>query len=349
MARQVTKHRTIQGKRQADQIKVRLHLTPANWRRAARIWLDDLKEKPQTGEREPEMTKGKIKIHLNPEDRKKLAKAAVDITLEEAKKRARKPKINIDRLPAKRKPRKKYNKGPVKYRSKDLDFSKEEIRRRETRKLIRKLAKEKRITTRDMATLIESDDFRKNNLGLVMNHHGGSPYRAVIEAYPKWNLMPWDMKNSPKNLWKSRENRVAAVGFVIRKSHNKKPKNLTREDFINADLETLINKYRVYPLLVDAGYAYSLKEVREHGKSGRFSDEKLYPWQLASAPNSLFKKPVYRRSATKWLVWSMNNTDPKDIMGKDFDEKGLQRLLTHYYKEKKGGYKAAFREAGFKV
>jgi hypothetical protein len=280
----------------------------------------------------------------------KLAKEMVEQIMGKPKEpitRARKPKITLEKPKGKINGRKKSKKGPITYRSKDLDFSMETVRRKETRKLIRKLAKEKGITTREMATQVSFDDFRKNGLGLVMNHHDNSPYKAVSEAYPKWGILPWDMRYGVRHLWKSRENRAAAMNFVLDK-YGLSPNEVMWQHFRAAKLLKLVNKCSLYSLLVDAGYAFSQKEVSMHSRKGIFSDESFYPWQLANAPSKFYQDANNCISATRWLVWKVGK-NPQNIGVKDFQENGLGGLLPYYYMDGKGGYKAALREAGFDV
>jgi len=317
------KHRTIQGKKQDT--------TSFN----ARIELD--------------VRQNRIRIIPDPKEEglfySVLAKQIVNATIGR-RPRARKPRLTLKKPRVKRNGGRTVRRGPNVHYSKDLDFSKEEIRRRETRKLIRKMAKKRRLTVREMAVRIQFNDFRKNGLGLIMNHHDNHPYRAVVEAYPKWNLQPWEMKRSPVNIWKIKENRVAATDYVLRRSR-KKPGNLTRTDFKEAGLGKLTNKFSLYSLLVDAGYAYSPKEIRAQAKSGMFGQEKLYPWQLYKIPNLFWDSASNRKNATRWLVCTQK--DPGVIGTEDFIDRGIGGVLTYHYKNKKGGIREALKEAGFRA
>ncbi len=302
----------------------------------------------------PRRVKYQVKVTIEADSKtetlfyRKLAKEMVEQIMGKPKERPKRkmPQLKIIKPNSKRKPRRNLKPGPVIYTSKDLDFSKEEIRRKETRKLIRRLAKEKGISTREMATHVSFDNFRKNGLGLVMSYHDNSPYKAVSEAYPNWGIMPWDMRYGVRHLWKSRENRAAAMNFVLDK-YGLSPYEVMWQHFRAAGLLKLVNTCSLYSLLVDAGYAFSKKEVSMHSKKGIFSDELLYPWQLANAPIKFYQDANNCISATRWLVWKLGK-NPQDIGVKDFQENGLRGLLP-YYSDGKGGYRAALREAGFDV
>ncbi|MDO8554354.1 MAG: hypothetical protein Q7S22_06090, partial [Candidatus Micrarchaeota archaeon] len=76
-----------------------------------------------------------------------------------------------------------------------------------------------------------------------------------------------------------------------------------------------------YLALIEAGYAYSLDEVKEHGKTGKFKTDKIYPWEITKTPGVYDNKEI-RIAATKWLVLK-SGKQPREVTGYDFDNGSL--------------------------
>jgi len=96
-------------------------------------------------------------------------------------------------------------------------------------------------------------DFSNKGRGSILTVHNSSPYLALKEA----GLVnsPLDMNNTPKNYWKSKENRINAIKELVEKS-GKKPSEMTTKDFGRKG-SMIINKYykgSPYLALKDASY-----------------------------------------------------------------------------------------------
>ena len=131
--------------------------------------------------------------------------------------------------------------------------------------------------------------------------------------------------------WKNREVRVTVIKKLL-EFLDKNPKEITKDDFESNGLSGLLSKrYKNSPYLalVEAGYAYSLEEIKEHAKSG-FKTDKIYPCEMSSAPH-IYEYKESRIAACKWLIWKIKK-DTRDITVDDFYNNGLGGLLGEYYK-----------------
>ncbi len=67
----------------------------------------------------------------------------------------------------------------------------------------------------DFCDKYDANLFINNDLfGLLKNYFDGSPYK-VVEYYFEGKIKPWHLKQGPKNFYKSKENRVSAVKWLI--------------------------------------------------------------------------------------------------------------------------------------
>jgi hypothetical protein len=284
-----------------------------------------------------------------------VAEALVD-RLGGSKKSTPSTQITLKKPPAKKKKRKTdITRGPIKYRSKDVDFSVKENRIKETRALARKVKRAKKVSIRKAATMLEYRTFTKNKLGKLMSKLKNSPYRAVSEAYPKLRIMPWEMSFCPRKFWETKKNRVAAIEWVLKKT-GKDPIELQLQDLQEYHLDRLTQKKRLYELLVEANCAFSMRTALAHAKKTKFSNEKIYPWQKEKT--FAYGRRINRVITTKWLVWKVGQEGrgPEEIEHSDFAENGFGKLLERYKgsyrlnkKDPKWRYKAALHEAGFNV
>lgn len=148
--------------------------------------------------------------------------------------------------------------------------------------------------------------------------------------------------------WEENEKaRADAVRFLVEKVLKKDPRGLTTEDFRSNRLSGLIDVYgcSIYLAVVEAGYAYSIKEALEHAKEGAFRTEKLYPWEMGKAPQGLYDSKENRVAATKWLIAKLQK-DPRELSQEDFNSRLLAGLLSHYYSNSPH---AALTEAGYQI
>ena len=103
---------------------------------------------------------------------------------------------------------------------------------------IRELASSLKKDPRDLAYY----DFLDNQLTGLINHYGGSPYKAVSDAFPELGIWEWEMAATPRNFFDSKEHRVAATKWLVEKL-GKDPRDLNKQDFLNNRLCGLLDHY----------------------------------------------------------------------------------------------------------
>ncbi len=216
-------------------------------------------------------------------------------------------------------------------------YREKEFRIAATKWLIWRLKKEPRGITKD--------DFSNNALGGLICYYKNSPYLALVEAgyaysideileqdgqFATYKIYPWEMDYSPQ-IYNDANIRIAATKCLFWKL-KKDPREITSDDFKNNGLSGLLTRKEYkdspYLVLVEAGYAYSETEIKE--QNGGFRTDKLYPWEMVSAPQGFYKKPENRIAATKWLMWKLKK-EPREITAGDFNNNGL-RGVSNYYK-----------------
>ena len=299
-----------------------------------------------------------ITINLAPRESDRFLKYLAALLADSIMKgeKARKPQTFTLEKPETKTARKRAaHKGPAVYRSKDVDFSLRENRVRETKALIRKKARKMRVSQREAATMLTRSDFRKNGCGMLAHKLKDSPFRAVAEAVPEFGIMPWEMKTVPKSFWKMKQNRKAATLWLLGRE-GKGARDITKQDFLDYGMGKMLapkNGKSIYNVLVEAGKAYSPKEIARFSETGAFIEGKAYPWELVNTPHGYFGSAKNRIPATRWLVHT-SKKDPKDITYEDFEAAGMRRLVESgdYPPNDRHGnsrHKAALREAGFDV
>lgn len=71
------------------------------------------------------------------------------------------------------------------------------------------------IEDNDFVERYDANLFIENDLfGLLKNYFEGSPYK-VLDYYFEGKIKPWHLKQGPKNYFKSKENRINAVKWLI--------------------------------------------------------------------------------------------------------------------------------------
>jgi endonuclease III-like uncharacterized protein len=113
-------------------------------------------------------------------------------------------------------------------------YDKKETRIAAIKWLIEKLKKD----PRDICVT----DFTENGLYGLLEHHSLSPYKAIKEAFPEMDIEPWEMIQTSHGFYKKKENRVAAVKWLVDKL-DKNPRDVVLKDFNENRLWGLINKY----------------------------------------------------------------------------------------------------------
>ena len=176
------------------------------------------------------------------------------------------------------------------------------------------------------------DDFKANRLGgLMVSYFNDSPFEAISQAFPKLEIKPWEMITTSRGFFDSKENRVAAVEWLVEKT-GKDPKSLIVADFVSNRLTGLIEIYGGRPFLA---------------VSETFPELNLRPWEMTNSPIGSFSSVENRVAATKWLV-DLLQIDPRDIRTLDFDEKGLWGLLDHHNGSPYAAISEAFPELDIK-
>ena len=105
----------------------------------------------------------------------------------------------------------------------------------------------------------KSDFLKEGLLGLI--RASGGVTRALKEA--GYELKPWKSAFVPPGTWDSKENRVAAVKWLLAKT-KKGSSKITRQDFFDADLGGLLHKGGgLYRVLTEAGYEIKSRQGAE--------------------------------------------------------------------------------------
>ncbi|MBS3068352.1 hypothetical protein J4450_06610 [Candidatus Micrarchaeota archaeon] len=202
---------------------------------------------------------------------------------------------------------------------------------------------------------ISYHDFNKWGLGgLLVSHYENSPYNAWVEAgyaysieetlehaktqqFKDDKLYPWHMKRAPSGFYENIEGRVAAVKWLVWKTKQEQPerqiKDITQDDFRKNYLGGMTDYYyqgSPYLALTEAGYCYSLVEIKQHAEKMQFGTEKVYPWEMERAPY-IYDEKENRIAAVRWLVWKLKK-EPREITFDDFNNNGLGGLLGEHYK-----------------
>ncbi|MDO8339527.1 MAG: hypothetical protein Q7T16_02620 [Candidatus Burarchaeum sp.] len=165
---------------------------------------------------------------------------------------------------------------------------------------------------------LEFNDFHFNYLsGLISNYYNGSVYAAVSDAFPELNILPWELMQTPRGFYESKENRIAAVKWLVEKL-GKDPRDITVEDFHSNRLGGLL--LRNYN---DSPYA---------AVSEAFPELNIHPWEMLSTPRGFNESKENRIAAVKWLVEKLGK-DPRDITVEDFRSNRLGGLLNAYYRD----------------
>lgn len=133
--------------------------------------------------------------------------------------------------------------------------------------------------------------------------------------------------------WRSKEVRVTVIKKLI-EIFEINPSNLSAQHLKKNGLHTLLHYYKgPYLALVEAGYAYSKEEIMMHSKKTGFKMNKIYPWEITSAPH-IYDNADMRITAIKWGVFKYNQEpnkkEPKNVTKNDFEAIGLRGVAAHY-------------------
>ncbi|MBS3067726.1 hypothetical protein J4450_03420 [Candidatus Micrarchaeota archaeon] len=134
--------------------------------------------------------------------------------------------------------------------------------------------------------------------------------------------------------WEKKEVRIVVIRKLLEIT-SIEPKDSSYDLFNNSGLVRVLKKYHKdshYNALVEAGYAYSEDEIKEHARTMQFGTERIYKWEMKSVGNYFWESIDMRTAATRWVIWKLNKNSREIILG-DFKNNGLGGLLTHHYKD----------------
>ncbi len=149
---------------------------------------------------------------------------------------------------------------------------------------------------------IRKKDFVENGLSVLLKDRS---MKAIIEEAG----YSYVESQKPHGYWNTKENCRKEVRNLV-KNLEKHPNEITKQDFIDNGLSTLLNKYRgsLSRALQDAGF----KEVRRK-----------------RVPFGWWESKENRVNAIKKLFDDLGKT-PEEITRKHFEQRGLSTLLTKY-------------------
>jgi len=177
------------------------------------------------------------------------------------------------------------------------------------------------------------NDFSDNGLVSVIDRYGGSPFKAVSEAYPEEKIKEWEMSVTPNNFLNKPENRIAAVRWLCEKL-GKDPRDLIVDDF---------DANRLGGLIYNQCEGSPFKAVSE-----AFPGLGIKAWEMSMTPMGFFEKKENRVAAVKWLAEKLNK-DPRDLAIDDFRSNRLRGLIDHYQDSPFEAVSEAFPGLGIKA
>lgn len=161
-------------------------------------------------------------------------------------------------------------------------------------------------------------DVTQEDLNLVrgaMPFYNGSPFKAISDAFPELEIMPWEMIVTPMGHFDSRENRVAAVRWLVEKLAVD-PRDITHGQFCQNRLWGLIDHH-----YSSSPYKAVCEACPELG---------IRQWEMSTTPHNFYDKKENRVAAVLWLVEKLGK-EPREMVGRDFEDNRLCGLFTEYY------------------
>jgi len=156
-------------------------------------------------------------------------------------------------------------------------------------------------------------DFEEPGLLRIYTVHGSSVYNAVIEAYPELGIRQWEMKVTPRGFFSKKENRVAAMRWIV-ETKGVLPAEITSEILLNNGMSALLvfHKHVIYSAVNEA-----------------FPEMDINPWQMKIAPQGFFHEKQNRRAVLEWVL-QQQDRDPRDLETSDFHKTEQYWLITYY-------------------
>lgn len=197
---------------------------------------------------------------------------------------------------------------------------------------------------------LETGDFYANGLHNLIDRYGGSPLKAVQEAYPELKAQGWDMGRAPNGFYHSQVNRLKAFEFLLRSLKGKKERTAEELELIkrrDERPESLIAQEWHELRFMDLADPRTIR--KEHftrfGVCGllKHYNERLFDvvsalmpslgikeWEMQCTPKRFFANKEHRVEATRWLVETKLKINPRDVTKEDFINNGLSDLLKRY-------------------
>lgn len=197
---------------------------------------------------------------------------------------------------------------------------------------------------------IIGDDFNDNGLGaLLSNYADDSPYRLFCQtgyaytleelrtfestnSFPDEKLYPWQLPTSPIHLFDAPGMIRVAIKWLLNRVGN--IRSLQSSHFHRNDLGGFLAGYchgAPYESLWKAGYAYSPDEIISfiNHPPIYFPSEKVYPWEMDTAPHGFFEDQQMVRGAVGWLL-QRGSIRPQELTKADLDNNYLGAFFVNY-------------------
>lgn len=177
----------------------------------------------------------------------------------------------------------------------------------------------------DIKEKLKMTVFIKNKLaGMMQILYANSPYMAISKLYPD-RFHPWELNEAPSSFWKSKENRIKAMKWLI-------------EEKLNWSDEDIINSFNG-KILIDNGLGGLLTEMRGSALDAleEYIPNKFNKWQFNSSNSgaNYWAKKENRVKAVRHLIEDKLKWSDEDIKAKlsqmTFRENNLNALLNSYY------------------
>jgi hypothetical protein len=159
-----------------------------------------------------------------------------------------------------------------------------------------------------------------------LRNNAGAPKKTTRIKLPE----PLQEKVVKRKSWNSPIVRVATIQKMLI-NLDIEPRSLSIRDFDRSGNSGLRRFYgeKILPPLIEAGFAFTEKEAKEHAQRMKFSDEKIYPWQIRNA--RIYADPQMQKAALLWLRTKVKKS-PDKITRRDFEKHELNGLLNTKFK-----------------
>ena len=174
-------------------------------------------------------------------------------------------------------------------------------------------------TREDICKKLSGDTFKQNKLTSVLKLFNNNLYKTINNAYPD-EFLPWELHKTSRGFWKSTENMVTAIKWVIEvKLENK-------EERVYAELNTeLLNRLGLQNIL----RCYGIYEIVNIAYPNRFN-----PIKFKTVSNNYWENIENIKKAIRDLIADKLDNN-RDRVCNEFDRNiihsyGLSSLLSKY-------------------